>query len=351
MKNRFLVGGLLLLVLMLAATACMSTDNGAAIPVDDSPMAFRVGATTITVNQYKQRLEEQLGPAIQQLLAQGQTRDDIMGLAEQQNVWQSILDDMIQEELLLQYAGQHGIGVDPAEVDTAIEQQAAMGGASPAGTPTAEETTRQREEVARQQLIGKVVAQNTRADMFKSKHILVEDEATAQDIVQRLEAGEDFAQLARELSKDPGSADKGGEYGWIPRGDFVPEYEEAAFSAELNKPVIVQTQFGYHVIVVEDRAEDRAFDSVEQLGNSQSARTYYEQTFLPWYNQLRADTQASGDLEINAEFDPSSVELPFPAEMPAPAAPVETAPVGVTVVPITPEAPEVVPPVTATPVP
>ncbi|NJL35073.1 MAG: hypothetical protein HC893_15975 [Chloroflexaceae bacterium] len=148
--------------------------------------------------------------------------------------------------------------------------------------------------------------------MFNSKHILVEDEATANEVLERLEDGDDFAELAAEYSQDPGSAETGGSYGWVTRGSFVPEYEEAAFTTELNEPVIVQSQFGYHVIVVEDREEGRPYEDIEQLRNSSTSQQDFETSFLPWYEELRAQAEEEGLLEIDEEFDPASVPLPFP---------------------------------------
>lgn len=302
----------LVLTLMLVATGCMSTDGGAAV-TDDSPVAFTAYGNTVTVADFEQRMEEALAPTLEQLLAQGQTREDIAAQAEEFEVRQSIFDEMIQEELLLHVAQEEGLGVDPQEVDELIEQRRAAGGdLVDTEDPEAEEELR--EDIARQQLIMQVLVQHTTADMFKSKHILVEDEETAQEVMEKLEAGEDFAELASEYSQDPGSAERGGEYGWIPRGDFVPEYEEAAFTSELNEPVIVESQFGYHVIVVEDRAEDRPFDDIEHLNSSGSAQQHFEATFLPWYEELRAAAEERGDLEVSEEFDPTSVPLPFPPE-------------------------------------
>jgi peptidyl-prolyl cis-trans isomerase C len=70
----------------------------------------------------------------------------------------------------------------------------------------------------------------------------------AEDILKRARAGEDFGQLAKEYSDDPGSKNKGGEY-TFPRGQMVPEFEATAFGLEPGKiSDVVTTQFGYHII-------------------------------------------------------------------------------------------------------
>lgn len=84
-----------------------------------------------------------------------------------------------------------------------------------------------------------------------ARHILVEKEEEAKDIYERLKKGEDFAELAKELSKDTGSGANGGDLGWFGRGAMVPEFEKVAFSlevGEISEPV--QSQFGYHIIQV-----------------------------------------------------------------------------------------------------
>jgi len=71
---------------------------------------------------------------------------------------------------------------------------------------------------------------------------------TAEEVLKKARAGEDFAKLAKDYSEDPGSKDKGGEY-TFPRGQMVPEFEAAAFSLNTNQVSdIVTTQFGYHII-------------------------------------------------------------------------------------------------------
>ncbi len=100
----------------------------------------------------------------------------------------------------------------------------------------------------------------------QARHILVASEDEAKKMVTRVEAGEDFAQLAKENSGDAGSKTQGGMLGYFGKGQMVPQFEEAAFAlkkGEVSKPV--QSQFGWHVIKVEDRRQKPppSFDEVK----------------------------------------------------------------------------------------
>lgn len=96
----------------------------------------------------------------------------------------------------------------------------------------------------------------SKEEEVKARHILFEetDEAAAKDAIKRLEDGEDFAELAKELSTGP-SGPSGGDLGYFTKGRMVPEFSEAAFSTKpgefTKKPV--KTQFGWHVILVEEK--------------------------------------------------------------------------------------------------
>ncbi|MFC0218595.1 peptidyl-prolyl cis-trans isomerase C [Pseudochelatococcus lubricantis] len=96
----------------------------------------------------------------------------------------------------------------------------------------------------------------TPEDEVRARHILVPDEAAAKAVAERLKKGEDFAALATELSKDPGSAKEGGDLGYFTRDRMVPEFSEIAFKLDPGKVSDpVKSQFGWHVIKVEDRRQ------------------------------------------------------------------------------------------------
>lgn len=90
-----------------------------------------------------------------------------------------------------------------------------------------------------------------------ARHILVPTEAEAKAIVADLKAGKDFAELAKEKSQDPGSKAEGGDLGFFPKDRMVPEFADAAFSLDPGKwtETPVKTQFGYHIIKVEERRQ------------------------------------------------------------------------------------------------
>lgn len=102
---------------------------------------------------------------------------------------------------------------------------------------------------------------------YSARHILVSTEAEAKDLIAQLGKGGDFAKLAKEKSKDPGSKEKGGDLGWFSLGGMVKPFSDAV--AKLQKGGVstepVQTQFGWHVIKLEDTRTTQApaYDKVK----------------------------------------------------------------------------------------
>lgn len=117
---------------------------------------------------------------------------------------------------------------------------------------------------------------------YHLRHILVDNEDQAKDIISKLKAGEKFEVLAKQ-SKDPGSAVKGGDLGWMPLDAWVPEFKEAAakLQAQQITEAPVKSQFGYHVIqlVEEPRTPQNvpAFEAVKPQVMEMAKRDHLKQ--------------------------------------------------------------------------
>ena len=102
---------------------------------------------------------------------------------------------------------------------------------------------------------------------YSARHILVQTEQEAKDIIAQLGKGGDFAKIAKEKSKDPGSKDKGGDLGWFSPAGMVKPFADAVVGLQKGKITTapVQSQFGWHVIKLEDSraAQPPAYDKVK----------------------------------------------------------------------------------------
>ncbi|MBV8897210.1 MAG: peptidylprolyl isomerase [Acidobacteriaceae bacterium] len=114
-------------------------------------------------------------------------------------------------------------------------------------------------------------------ERVKVRHILIKTQgkpkpdvpklkAKADDILNQLHHGGDFAELAKKNSEDPGSGEKGGELGWIVKGQTVPNFEKTAFGLKPGElSGVVETEYGYHILQLEDKqaAHTQNFDEVK----------------------------------------------------------------------------------------
>ncbi|MBN8934963.1 MAG: peptidylprolyl isomerase [Rhizobiales bacterium] len=108
----------------------------------------------------------------------------------------------------------------------------------------------------------------------RARHILVPTEEEAKAVLAEIKKGTDFAELAKQKSKDPGAAAEGGDLGYFTKDQMVPEFAEVAFKLEkgqVSDPV--KTQFGWHIIKVEDK-RTKPVPSFEQVKDQVS--TYVE---------------------------------------------------------------------------
>ncbi|MCK6418212.1 MAG: peptidylprolyl isomerase [Alphaproteobacteria bacterium] len=153
----------------------------------------------------------------------------------------------------------------------------------------------------------------------KASHILVDSEEKAKELIEKIKAGSDFSTLAKENSKD-NTAQSGGDLGYFAKDDVVPEFAAAAFGMQPGQvsDTPVKTQFGWHVIKLEDR-RDRPpgdFDSVKPFLEAQLRREVLDNLIKTWRTELSVER-----FDINGnKIEPAAGTTTQPAAGAAPAA-------------------------------
>lgn len=226
-------------VALLALSACNSkdADKTAAASPSASPaaVAATVNGTAISQKQVEMILKQQAS----------------QGMPDNAESRKMIIDNLAMQLIVAQEAAKKGLDKTP-EVADQLEmiKQSVMADAyvqdyMKSNTVTDAMLTAEYDKIKAQ----------AAGNQYKARHILVEKEADAKDIIAKLKKDpKAFEALAKAKSKDPGSKDKGGDLGWFdPRG-MVPEFGAAVAKLEKDKftEEPVKSQFGYHVIMLED---------------------------------------------------------------------------------------------------
>ncbi|MEQ6390568.1 peptidylprolyl isomerase [Bacillaceae bacterium S4-13-58] len=138
----------------------------------------------------------------------------------------------------------------------------------------------------------------------QASHILVEDKETANEVLDKLKNGSDFAALAKEYSTDITSAEQGGDLGFFGTNEMVYNFEKAAYNLEveeISEPI--QTDFGYHIIKVADKREKEDL----QLEPFEDRKDQLRETL----KERKANTEAINDLIDAANVKVKDSELEF----------------------------------------
>jgi peptidyl-prolyl cis-trans isomerase C len=125
------------------------------------------------------------------------------------------------------------------------------------------------------------VAGGKSAEEFRARHILVDSEDEAKDLIKQIKGGKDFAVIAKEKSKDTGSAANGGDLGWFTPDVMVPEFSKAAVAlknGEISAPV--KSQFGWHIIQTQERRKQAPpkFEDVKENLSQQLKQQINQET-------------------------------------------------------------------------
>ena len=235
-----------LLILALACAATAATQVMAQTPPPSSSKIATVNGVAIPKSLFDFILKERTQ----------------QGAPDNEQTRKVIVDELVNRELAMQDAARKGLTENAdlkAQIELARQTLIVRAYAQDvfASHPVADETLQAEYEKIKGQLGGKE---------YKARHILVEKEAQAKDIIAKLKQGEKFENLAN-VSKDPGSRDGGGDLGWNTTANYVKPFADALLTLEKGKhtEAPVQTQFGWHVIRLDDtRAmKPQTFDEIK----------------------------------------------------------------------------------------
>jgi len=236
-----------------------------------------------------------------------------------------VLNELINQELLMQKAADEGISIENDAIDAELQTVKEQYGDKYEETLTqygykeSELRDQIRIQLTLQALIDQLVPKDTVTDEMVKKyyeenketmfvqeagkrvsHILfgTDDKATAEEVLAKLRDGEgDFAELAKEHSKDTGSAQGGGDLGWGSSDNYVPEFKAAVDSMEKGEiSDLVQTEYGWHIIKITDTREKGTVPLVDVADQIKSMLLNQEQSNL--YQNLMATLTEDADIQI-----------------------------------------------------
>ena len=229
-KSRILLAGA---ATMLTLSACNASEPAKSVAKDD--VAATVNGTAISKARVELLLKQRGG----------------MGQPGGPDARKAIIDQLAMQLIVAQEATKKGLDKSPEVMDQMeLTKQSILANAFVQdyikNTPVSDDMLKAEYD--------KIKAQMTGTE-YKARHILVKKEAEAKDIIAKLKKdAKQFDKLAKDKSEDPGSKGNGGDLGWFDTRSMVPEFGAAVAKLEKGKFTTepVKTQFGYHVIMLED---------------------------------------------------------------------------------------------------
>jgi foldase protein PrsA len=262
------------------------------------------------------------------------TRDQLNTRLAASPMGRTVLQQLVQETLIAQYAKNNNITVTDADID-AKENQIKANFPSGSwdemlkarGLTEADVRSALREQIILDKALSKDInitpaqiqdyfnknhASFDKPEEVTARHILVPNLAMATMIEGKLKAGGDFADLAKQYSTDPGSKEKGGDLGSFRRGQMVPAFDKYAFSApigQISPPI--KSPFGYHIIQVQSRTPGQK--ATVASATQQITDTLRQQQEAPLIQPFLQGLQQKATIVVN---DPAFAGL-FPSPQPA----------------------------------
>jgi parvulin-like peptidyl-prolyl isomerase len=258
-----------------------------ATPTPGDRLAALVNGQPIAYDEY----EEQVAQVEAFFSQEGLDPESDEGRERLAQARRQVLEQMIDQELIRQAAVEMGVSISEAELESSIQDIIEQSGGQDQFNQSLQsmDTTY---EGFRQMLLDQLLSEavyaavtasiSPMAEQVHARHILLPTREQAEEVLARLDAGEDFSYLAKEYSEDISSRESGGDVGFFPRGVMPSEVDEVAFSLEVGETSgIVETEFGFHIVQVLEREEREI--AVEVFENLR------QQTFMQWLQDRRED--------------------------------------------------------------
>ncbi|MFP5526889.1 peptidylprolyl isomerase [Peptococcus simiae] len=295
------------LALLMATVMAVGVLTGCGSEANSGKEAIKVNDTALKTGYLDGRID--------QMLTINQIKDDD-AMADYYKA--QIIEGLVSTELIRQEADRRGIEITDKDIENLRKKSIKSYGSEDNFKAAMEKyniNDEQFDDMLREQLRYekltdqlkkdvKVDAQayyNENQDQFnvdeqvKASHILVKDENKAKDLIKQLNEGGDFAKLAKENSEDKGNAEKGGELGYFTKDKMVAEFAEAAFAMNPGDVSAepVKTQYGYHIIKVEDKKAPhlQSFDEVKEELTKQLEESEVKTKLQDLITKLKADAK------------------------------------------------------------
>lgn len=273
------------------ATALPAAPQATAPPTETAtpePLAALVNGEPLLLSEF----ERQVASYEASMAAAGQDMSTAEGQASLARDRDWVLDRLIEQALIAQAARRAGVTVSMEEVDANIVSLTEEIGAEAFQQWLANEEmteAQMREKLHREMIATKMATQvatdiPTQGEHVHARHIVVATQEEAQQVLAQVQAGGDFAALARAHSQDSSTRDNGGDLGYFPRGVLTSlEVEDAAFQLQPGQlSGVVSSPLGYHIIQVIDRVPDQEI-------SPENMRLIQDRAVRRWLDQLWAE--------------------------------------------------------------
>lgn len=280
----------LALLIAVAAMGCSSDSSS------DEEIVATVGDMNITKSEFYDELVRQNGAQVLDLLVANKIKDAEI-IAQDINISDEEIEEDIEEmqdfygseEALNNDLTAYGLTLD--DVRDNIKSNLEIERLLDPYIEISEEEMREYFETNK--------ASFDQVEQVKASHILVETEELALEVKGKLDDGEDFSDLAEEYSEDTANSELGGNLGYFDREKMVEEFSDAAFSmevGEISQPV--ETNFGYHIIKIDDKleAKEATYEESKDMIKDIFFQERSQDAYMQWYSEKLEEYEITSNL-------------------------------------------------------